>query len=371
MTERTKWLFLLILIALIGGGIVLAGWMIWKRSQGTSGIQLDEKKIQELRGRLDENPRSLFVYDPRISYRLKPSFRGLRHDSPTLPHVTNSRGILGEQEVNPDPKVRKILFLGDSVVYGEHVPYEEIFVSRMAKAAGPTYQLLNAGCPGWSTHQELLAYRLYFADLPIDMVVIVFTLNDLLDFEWVWQDESSFQMSAELRGLGGLVHSNLTARAIRDLRNLFWNRSELQPLANLNNTCLSAYLPERWGAWREKIRPALIEIAAKKRVIMAIMPARPQLEALNRGADPETVLFPQEQMRNFCAKMGIECVDLLPAFFDGKGKYDTGLFLVKENGLLHLSAEGHQRVAEYLLPIIEEEISDKKPGPQNTDREME
>ncbi len=360
MTERTKWLFLLILIALIGGGIVLAGWMFWERSQRATGIPLDTEKTKELRDQLDHNPKSIFIFDPQTSYRLKPSFRGLRHDSPTLPHVTNSRGILGELEVNPDPKVRKIIFLGDSVAYGEYVPLEEVFVSRMAAAAGPTYQLLNAGCPGWSTHQELLAYRLYFADLPIDTVVIVFTLNDLLDFEWVWRDDSSFQMSAELRGLGGLVHSNLTARTIRELRNLFWNRPELQPLANLNNTCLNAFLPGRWADYREKIRPAIQEFAGKKRVMMVIVPARPQLAALNRGADPGTVLFPQKQMENFCAESGVECVDLLPAFAAGEGKYDTGLFLQDvTRGLLHLSAAGHERVAEFLWPLIEDQMIKK------------
>ncbi len=108
-----------------------------------------------------------------------------------------------------DSSVRKILFLGDSVAYGEHVPYEDTFISRIARAAGPAYQLLNTGCPGWSTHQELEAYRKYFSDIPVEAVVIIFVLNDLLHFEWVWRDDHSFQMSAELRGLGGLAHSQL------------------------------------------------------------------------------------------------------------------------------------------------------------------
>lgn len=352
MTPRTKWACLLLLIVFIGGGIALAGWMIWKRSRQAAGIPLDQEKIKTLRRRLDENPRSIFIYHPRISYRLKPSFRGLRHDSPTLPHVTNSRGILGEDEVNPGPRVRKILFLGDSVAYGEHVPYEEVFVSRMAAAAGPDYQILNAGCPGWSTHQELDFFQTYLSDLPIDTVVIVFTINDLLRFEWVWRDEQSFQMSAELRGLGGMVHSRLTARELKDLRDNFSARTDLQPLAELNNTCLSSYLPGRWFAYRADIEPALRELAGERKVIIAAIPARPQLESLNRGGDPDTVLFPQRRLEEITAELQVGFLDLREAFRTEKGLYDTALFLAGQPGMLHLSPEGHRRLTEWLWPEI-------------------
>ncbi|MFH1039078.1 MAG: SGNH/GDSL hydrolase family protein [PVC group bacterium] len=352
MNDRAKWLCLLLMVLLAGGGIILAGWMIWERSQKSAGLPLDREQTEELRDQLDHNLKSIFIFDPQTSYRLKPSFRGLRHDSPTLPHVTNSRGILGDAEVNPDPSIRKVLFLGDSVAYGEHIPYEKVFISRMEEAAGPSRQLLNAGCPGWSTHQELEAYRLYLSDLPVDTVAIVFTLNDLLRFEWVWRDESSFQMSAELRGLGGLAHSRLTARSLRELRDRFWNDPGLRPLADLNNTCLNAYLPGRWSRFIEEIRPAVRKIAGEKRLIVIGSPARPQLEALDRGADPETVLFPQRRMERFCAEEGIEFIDLLEVFLPmGKG-YDPALFLHDDRGLLHLSQKGHEKVAEYLWPII-------------------
>jgi len=196
------------LVLLVGGGIITVGVVIWERSQKTGGVPLDKEKEEILKRRLEEDPKSIFIFDSYTSYRLKPSFKGLRHDSKTLPHVTNSRGILGEEELNPDPSVKKILFLGDSVAYGEHVPYEDVFISRMAEQAGNGYQLLNAGCPGWSTHQELAAYRQYFSDLPIDEVVVIFALNDLLRFEWVWRDDNSFQMSTELWGLGGWFTPN-------------------------------------------------------------------------------------------------------------------------------------------------------------------
>ena len=352
MKTHIKWLFLILLVILIGGSIIGAGVLIWEKSQRSGGIPLDKDKVKKLQKSLEENPKSIFIFDPDTSYRLKPSFRGLRHDSNTLPHTTNSLGILGKEEVNPDPSVQKILFLGDSVAYGEHVPYEEIFISRLQELVGPAYQLLNAGCPGWSTHQELAAYRRYYSELDVEKVVLIFTLNDLLRFEWVWRNDNSFQMSEELRGLGGLAHSKLTGRSLRKIRDRFWNSPGLRPLTNLNNTCLNAYLPNQWVDWCNQIQPAIRKITEKKCLIFVIVPARPQLEALNLGSDPATVLFPQRKLQYFCSENGIECIDLLGAFSLETGSYDTSIFIHGGYGLLHLSPEGHNRVAEYLLPII-------------------
>ncbi len=346
-----------LLILLPTAGVVLLGWLLVRLMvQRAGGVPLDRHRTEELRRQLDSNPRSIFTFDPQLSYRLKPSFRGLRHDSTADLHITNSRGLLGGSEVNLDPAVEKILFLGDSVAYGSHLPFEDIFITQMAGAAGDHRQLLNAGCPGWSTHQELGFYQLYLADLPIDTMVIVFSLNDLLRFEWVWRDEQSFQMSAELLSLGGLVQSRWTARELSNLRDSFAAREELHPLAKLNNTCLAAYLPGRWRHFEKEIGPGLRELAESKRLILAASPGRPQLEALNAGGDPEEVLFPQRMLGELARATGTAFLDLLPAFRQPGGDYDIRLFLPGEPGVLHLSLEGHHQLAEWLWPEIERRI---------------
>lgn len=352
MKENTKWGLLIVLLFTACAIIITTGIFIWNRSQGKIGIPLNREKEEILRKRLEEDPKSIFIFDPHTSYRLKPSFTGLRHDSTSLPHVTNSLGILGKNEINPDPTVKKFIFLGDSVAYGEHIAYEDVFVNRMADMVENDHQLLNSGCPGWSTHQELAAFQNYFSHLPIDTVVIIFTLNDLLRFEWVWRDENSFQMSAELRGLGGLTHSKLTAGDLRSVRSRFWKNPKLRPLAELNNTCLSSYLPEKWAEWCNLVQPDITKVAKQKRLIIAAVPARPQLLALNQGGDPDVVLFPQHQLQLFCSENGIQYVNLIEAFKKGDNKYASDLFLHEGRGTLHLSPAGHQRVAEYLLPII-------------------
>src|SRR5262245_40459815 len=160
--------------------------------------------VAAVRAQLDLNPKALFVYDEATSYRLKPLYKGFRWGGWNIPHETNSRGLLGPAEIDPSPDIRKVVFLGDSVTYGDAVPYDRVFGSLMQEMAGAGWQLLNAGTPGWSTHQELRYFDRYLWDVPWRSVVIVFCLNDLIKFEWVWRDEHEFSMTDELAALDGL-----------------------------------------------------------------------------------------------------------------------------------------------------------------------
>jgi len=152
--------------------------------------------------------------------------------------------------------------------------------------------------------------------------------------------------------LGGLAHSKLTARDLREVRGRFWNTPELRPLANLNNTCFNSYLPSKWVEWANLIQPQISQIAEEKWLIIVAVPARPQLEALNRGGDSDAILIPQHHLEKFCSSNSIKYVNLTEAFKNADGAYDSSLFLHGGHGILHLSSEGHRRVAEYLYPII-------------------
>ncbi len=352
MRDKNKWLVLLGLLFIVAAALLFSGWRIWKKYQSRVGRILPADKIPRLKESLDRNPRSIFIYDPITSYRFKPNFRGSRHDSPSLPHITNSLNLLGEAEMDPDPDVAKIVFLGDSVTYGSYLPLREVFVSRMQTEAGEGFQLLNAGCPGWSTYQELINYQHYLSRVPAEAVVLVFCLNDLLQFEWVWRDNKSFQLSAEVQSMGGLFQSRYTALALQRLRKHFRGEPGLSPLAGLNNTCLAAYLSSAWARYLRLNLPLLRKIARGKKLIVIPIPARAQLKAINQGGEIKEILYPQEQLRTICRQYSLLFIDPLPAFKQAGGGYDFGLFLPANKGELHLSAAGHRRLAEYLWPRI-------------------
>ena len=356
MTDKNKWLILLGLVFIITAALVLSGWRIWKHHRSRIGEIIPAEKIPQLQASLDQNPRSIFIYDPDTSYRFKPNYRGTRYDSPSLLHATNSLGLLGKAEVDPDPGVAKIIFLGDSVTYGSYVPLEKVFVSRMKVEAGEEFQLLNAGCPGWSTYQELTDYQHHLAGISTEAVVVVFCLNDLLQFEWVWRDNKSFQLSAEVKSIGGLFQSRFTALALKRVREYFRGQHGLEPLARLNNTCLTAYIPPAWENYLQLNLPLLRKIAREHNLIIVPIPARAQLKALNRGEKKEEILYPQEQLRTLCRHYSIQFIDPLPAFKKAGDGYDISLFLPLNKGELHLSAAGHRRLAEFLWPEIARQL---------------
>lgn len=343
MRAGTKWAALAGCVLAAGGLFLAAAGRLLRPFSPPP----EADKIRVLPKLLDENPRSIFLYDPVLSYRLKPLFRGTRHDDPESEHVTNSLGLLGEKE--PDPRRRPWLFLGDSVLYGSHVPFPGTFSALLAARGAGGIQVLNAGCPGWSTRQELLFWKEHLGGLEPEKTFVVFCLNDLLRFEWVWRDSESFRVSEEVAGLGGLLEAQGRSLALRNLARDFRKNPGLAPLADLNNSSLAAWRRESWEDFSGEIGEMLPRLRERAEIVFLPVPARAQLEALNAGGDPRVVLYPQKVLESLAAAWGCGFLDPLEAFRrPGETGYDTGFFLPGERGELHLSPAGHRALADFL-----------------------
>jgi len=303
--------------------------------------------------KLTANPASLITYDPDISYRLKPGFTGKRHDNTPYLHKTNSRGLLGTTEVNANDSRKKILLLGDSVAYGDGVPFDRIAISQMQSMAGGNYLLANGSCPGWSTRQELAYYRKYLADINWDTIVIVFCLNDLLNFEWVYDARNDFRMSAELENIGGLAGFREKATEsvkIWKFRNKFESDPKLQPLAEQSNTCLYAWDADKWESFNRDVLNPFLTSPNRPPVILVAMPSLLQLLARQAGAPDGTVFFPQQQLRAYGNIPRVTVIDAAVAFTSGPSDPKTA-YLPQD--YLHFSEQGHTLMAAYLWPLIE------------------
>jgi hypothetical protein len=97
----------------------------------------------------------------------------------------NSLGLNGpELAPLPENGVR-ILFLGDSMVAGFEVEYEETFCARLgemlSRRLGRPVQVVNAGVRGYGTDQAYLYFRDRGQKLQPDVVVHWLSENDLLD----------------------------------------------------------------------------------------------------------------------------------------------------------------------------------------------
>jgi lysophospholipase L1-like esterase len=169
----------------------------------------------------------LYVPDRELFWRLAPDV-----DLTVANEVLETRGApvtwrirtgaAGFRGPPPRPTAGlRILALGDSCTFGFRVDEEATFAARLAMACGTRVaggaSALNAGVPGYTSHQgRLLLARLLAAERP-DVVTIAFGTNDretdpLSDAErWAFLDSTSGRVthasgrSAVFRLLSGLL----------------------------------------------------------------------------------------------------------------------------------------------------------------------
>jgi hypothetical protein len=88
----------------------------------------------------------------------------------------NGYGLRCHEISNKEKK--RILLIGDSIVYGLGVEQDKTFATLLDKAL-PDYEVINAGVGGWNTQNEFLWLGHEGIDLKPDLVILYITANDL------------------------------------------------------------------------------------------------------------------------------------------------------------------------------------------------
>jgi hypothetical protein len=110
------------------------------------------------------------VYVPRPDTTAEAPHGLIRH---------NHLGLRDDEEVSGEGR-RRIVVLGDSLVWGDLLSLEETLPVQLAAALGDDSEVLNLGVSGYATWQELGWYRRLGRALKPDVVVVVYCLNDML-----------------------------------------------------------------------------------------------------------------------------------------------------------------------------------------------
>jgi lysophospholipase L1-like esterase len=137
------------------------------------------------------NPEMLWQHDEQLGWSHEPSSEAQYVGPRPWPIefqsrvVINSLGLRGpEPEPLPENGIR-ILFLGDSMVAGFEVEYEETFCALLegllTQALGVPVQVINGGVRGYGTDQSYLYYRERGRLHDPDLVLLWLSENDLLD----------------------------------------------------------------------------------------------------------------------------------------------------------------------------------------------
>ncbi len=132
--------------------------------------------------RLNGFPRHLFLATsmPDLPYRLRP---GVTLHIRDFTVRVNELGLRGEETTErPPPGKRRLLVLGDSIVYGEGLAEADTFPvllqQELARRGRADVEVLNGGASGYDTPAELAYLREFGLRLTPDTVVVGVSLND-------------------------------------------------------------------------------------------------------------------------------------------------------------------------------------------------
>lgn len=139
------------------------------------------------------------IREQPIGYRLQPGlsghFNGARYE-------VNALGLRGPEVAVPKPAGEKrVLFVGDSVVFGVGVNNDETIpaiVESLAdqRSSNPDQlRVLNMGVPSYNTEQELIQFETLGQSLQPDAAVLLFSPNDIEPKNWAFSGKDSWVFS--------------------------------------------------------------------------------------------------------------------------------------------------------------------------------
>ena len=150
------------------------------------------------------------IIEEPIGYRFPPNMSGRFHGV----HVqTNSLG-LRDREIPTikSPAEYRILMMGDSVVFGMGVEFEDSIPFQLEhllnQEAGQDrrYRTVNMGVPSYNTEQELIQLRDVGLSLEPDLVLLFFIPNDIEPKMWVFEKRRNPAADLAQRSYAASLH---------------------------------------------------------------------------------------------------------------------------------------------------------------------
>ncbi len=339
-------LLVTLLLCLGGLELVAQAWE-WNLAQGSTGWELVATR------RLQVEPTD----NIHINYKLEANRDYLWEGIPV--HI-NSDGLRDiERSFTKLEGVRRVLCLGDSVIFGWEVASEDTYAKHLEALLqareGGTYEVINAGIPGW----DLATASAYLEESGLkydpDLIIVGITVdNDIGEPTNTIRPPSLTKWLHDHTALWPFL-SNIR----RQLK--VEPRAAVTALAT-NSAGSASYpfpLDEDDPVWDSQIRSPLLKMAetAKRHDIgfmIAVFPADLQVRLADYPATAQQVI----------AELGREhdtvILDLLPLFRETYAESSASTEPDSANPLFadyysHLSPLGHHRAAEALYRVLMEQ----------------
>jgi lysophospholipase L1-like esterase len=350
------WKKLALFAAMTALCLVVAEFGVRAVGLGINDYMYEVRKLSRL---MELAPGGYLVPPPHASFRM----RG--HEI-----RTNSLGMRDVEPPAPgDPGGRRLLFLGDSVTFGQGVAYEDSFPVRLRKALAGTRTRVNvAAVPGWNSESELAFLEAQAERLAPDHVVLLYVVNDREPIAELRRERAAASGLRERLYRTAVLRSRLVEWAAFVYRSRF---------PHIDNTGLQAVVQvkEEVASYGEPFAPADPGWLRSRR---AIEQMREVLAARDAGL---TLCFHRHvsdpigeaaftRLRELAAETGIPVVDTL-AWYAGHTPKELRLaaFDPHPNELGHrLLAEGMQRALERLQVVPAGKAEPREAAPSQDGR---
>jgi len=286
----------------------------------------------------------------------------------------NSLG-LRNREVGPKkPGTSRILFIGDSLVWSGETSSGELYTKVLEQrlnarsvASVNSFEVINAGIPGYTTYQELEFLKIYGLDMEPDVVILGFVFNDVY-YKYLHKPTKENVLSRE--PAAHLHHFNtdsfpeyLFARShlahqIISMSEILWKRLLGRPVFPFERRG-DFYLAWKHYGWNHA-RSLIAEMRSLLRykgvpLVVLVFPISDQVDDEYRKLDQAYVLYPQRKIREICEEYAIPMLDLTEALYR-----EGGITLFRD--YLHLNAKGNDVVTNelqnYVVDTLEHQIGE-------------
>ncbi len=311
-------------------------------------------------------PQIRYQSNKDLIFSLKPNDGAFTADKPAL---INKRGLRGpiynyEKRIG----VTRIMFLGDSVVFGFGVDESDIVTSKVEQlmnSQGKNVEVINTGVPSYNTEQEVAYFETQGFRYSPDWVILGFYWNDVSDKSDVkvskdgWlieRDVNEGQVSALKKfwitergySIRNLIKRSRLIYGLMQGYKIFNSRGSVNLNSNLRTDILNGketgYLTDRWGEIEKAMKKfgKLAEAYSFKPVIV-VFPIPPTLaESYPKSKFVDTV-------RGIAKRSNIPLVDLEPEFRAAYKGHES-LFIPYDSD--HPNAAGHAVAAKAISRFL-------------------
>lgn len=284
---------------------------------------------------------TMIIEEP-IGYRNNP---GLQGDYFGVPVSINTFGMRNDEiPVEKAANEFRIILLGDSVPFGVGVTKDNMLTMQLqdminkGKQSDIVYRVLNMGVPSYNTEQELIQLQHTGLTLDPDLVLLLFSLNDIESKMWVFDKRESLLADTIQRSYAGSLIFIIYRELQRQLSGVIRPAGAAEQQEELKEIFAGYRMDnERW----ESTRNSMLEISGllKERDIPFVL-------LLNNGSRALSELWDRE------ARTGGFLVTNLDSWGDSRWRNDDKTKYTNSFVDSHPNKEGNKILATLIYEFL-------------------